>query len=267
MRFPKMRLSRIQDIGGCRVVVPNVKLARRIAKEYVSKNKRHKRIKSREHNYINKPKLDGYRSIHMVYSYNSINKVGEIFNGRLVEIQIRSQLQHVWATALEIVDLFANQTMKFGGGSPGWKYFFKLVSSAFAMEEKCPLVSETPTNKKELYEEIKRMAKELNVVEKMMAWRATVGHLSDKNNSLFVLKLDIKKKQISYIPFKNDKEGWEKANEEYAREEKKYREDKDCDLVLVGADNIKDLTYGYRNYFADTEEFLKQLKIILDFQD
>ena len=108
------------------------------------------------------------------------------------------------------------------------------------------------------------MTEELKVVEKMMAWRATVGHLSDKKNSLFVLKLDIKKKQITYIPFKNDREGWEKANEEYAREEKKYREEKDCDVVLVGADNITDLTYGYRNYFADTEEFLKHLKIILD---
>jgi len=266
MRFPKMKLSRIQDIGGCRVVMPNVESARKLAEEYISKNKRHKRIKSREENYINKPKLDGYRSIHLVYGYHSINDVGKLFNGRLVEIQIRSQLQHIWATALETVDLFTHQTMKFGGGAHSWKYFFKLVSSVFAMIEQCPPVPETITEKKELYKEIKRMAKELDVIGRMVAWKATVKHLSAKKNTLFVLKLDIKNKQIVFSSFKNDREGWRKANEEYLNREKEYSNDKNCDVVLVGADNIHDLTYGYRNYFADTDEFLKHLRKILNSQ-
>lgn len=266
-RFHGMKLSRIEDIGGCRVVLPNVELARKLTEQYISKNKRHKRIKSRDKNYINAPKSDGYRSIHLVYGYYSRNKVGKIFNDRLVEIQIRSQLQHIWATALETVDLFAHQKMKFGEGTPAWKYFFKLVSSAFAMMEKCPLVDGTPMNKKELYNEIKRMAKELNVIGRMIAWRATVKHLSTKKNALFVLKLDIKNKQIEYSLFKNDKEGWAKANEELLTQERKNQGDKDCDVVLVGADNISELTYGYRNYFADTEEFLKNLTIIIDSQD
>ena len=265
MRFKNMKLSRIQDIGGCRVVMSDVRLARELSQRYISNNnKRHKRIKSREQNYINNPKSDGYRSIHLVYGYHSINKVGKIFNGRLIEIQIRSKLQHIWATALETVDLFAYQTMKFGGGDSAWKYFFKLVSSAFALKEHCPPVPETPTDKKELYSEIKRMSKELKVIEKMIAWRSTVEHLSAKKNALFVLRLDMNSKQISYSPFKNNKEGWEKANEEYLREEKKYRENKTCDVVLVGADNINDLTYGYKNYFADTHEFLRHLKEIIN---
>tara|TARA_Y100000034_G_scaffold129789_1_gene186928 strand:- start:851 stop:1912 length:1062 start_codon:yes stop_codon:yes gene_type:complete len=267
IRFPKMKLSRIQDIGGCRVVLSNVELARQLTEEYISKNKRHKRIKSREENYINTPKSDGYRSIHLVYGYHSINKVGKIFNGRLVEIQIRSQLQHIWATALETVDIFTHQEMKFGKGNHTWKYFFKLVSSAFAMMEQCPPVPETPTNKKELYSEIKRIARELNVIERMAAWRATVKHLGAKKNALFVLRLNISNNQISFTTFKNNKEGWMKANEEYQEEEKRYRDDKNCDVVLVGADNISDLTYGYRNYFADTDEFLKHLRIIINSQD
>jgi len=267
MRFPKMKLSRIQDIGGCRVVMPDVESARKLAEEYISKNKRYKRIKSREGNYINNPKLDGYRSIHLVYGYYSINKIGKKFNGRLIEIQIRSQLQHIWATALETVDLFTHQTMKFGGGNHAWKYFFKLVSSAFAIMEQCPPVPETPTEKKGLYKEIKRMTKELSVAEKMLAWRATLKHLSNKKNALFVLKLDMKNKQLTYHIFKNDREGWKKANEEYLVEEKKSRDNKNCDVVLIGADNINDLTSGYRNYLADTEEFLNNLNIIIGSQD
>ncbi|MEK6894155.1 MAG: RelA/SpoT domain-containing protein [Nanoarchaeota archaeon] len=265
-RFPEMKLSRIEDIGGCRIVMPNVDLARKLMEQYISKNKRHKRIKSREKNYINYPKPDGYRSIHLVYSYYSINKVGEVFNGKIIEIQIRSKLQHVWATALETVDLFSHQRIKFGSGDPNWKYFFRLVSSAFALMEKCPAVYGTPSDKKELYEEIKKIEKELNVRERMVAWRSTVQNLSNKKDSLFVLKLDMKNKQISYNAFKNDRDGWAKANEDFSLEERNNQGNKDCDVILVGADSIKELTDGYRNYFADTEEFLKNLKLIIDYQ-
>ena len=97
-RFPEMKLSRIEDIGGCRIVLPNVELARKLVEQYISKNKRHKRIKSREKNYINYPKSDGYRSIHLVYSYYSRNKVGKVFNGKLIEIQIKSKIHHIFAT-------------------------------------------------------------------------------------------------------------------------------------------------------------------------
>ena len=72
--------------------------------------------------------------------------------------------------------------------------------------------------------------------------------------------------QINRI-FKNDKDGWSKANEELSKQEKINAGDKDCDVVLVGAENIKELTYGYRNYFADTEEFIRNLKIIIEFAD
>ncbi len=266
-RFPEMKLSRIEDIGGCRIVMPDVQLARKLAEQYVSKNKRHKRIKSREKNYINNPKPDGYRSIHLVYAFYSRNKVGEKFNDKLIEIQIRSQLQHVWATALETNDLFNHQRIKFGLGDPKWKYFFKLVSSAFALIEQSPIVEGAPTDKKELYSEIKRMQGELRVIERMDAWRATVAHLSDKKNSLFVLKLDMKNKTMNYTTFKNDRDGWAKANEELSNQEKSNQGNKDCDVVLVGADNLNELKSGYRNYFADTNEFLKNLKLIIDSQD
>lgn len=265
-RFPDMKLSRIEDVGGCRIVMPNIELARVLAEQYISKNKRHKRIKSREKNYINNPKPDGYRSIHLVYAYYSRNKVGKIFNDKLIEIQIRSPLQHIWATALETNDLFNHQRIKFGLGDPKWKYFFKLISSAFAIMEQCPTVEGTPLDKKELYSEIKRMEKELRVIERMTAWKATVQHLSTMKGALFVLNLDMKNKQIGYISFKNDRDGWAKANEELSRQEKINQGNKDCDVVLVGADNINELTSGYRNYFADTDEFLAKLNEIINFQ-
>jgi ppGpp synthetase/RelA/SpoT-type nucleotidyltranferase len=258
------QLSQIQDIGGCRVVVPDVKSAKKIAELYIKSNQRHKRVKSRERNYINKPKSDGYRSIHLVYKYYSINKVGKLFNNKLIEIQIRSKIQHIWATAVETVDIFTGQTLKFGSGNKKWEDFFRLISSAFATIEECPTVDNTPTNEKELYSEIKNLAKELKVLEKMRAWRSSMKHLEDKKDSLFLLRLDIGKKQIYISQYKNNENGMKNATEDYSKEEKKYKNNDNCDVVLIWAENLKDLKKAYPNYFADTQEFIFYLQKIIN---
>ena len=263
-RFTRLPLSQIQDIGGCRIVMPNVSLARQLSMEYVSRNKKHKRVKRLEKNYINEPKSDGYRSIHLVYKYSSVNKVGQVYNDRKIEIQIRSKLQHLWATALETVDLFTTQQMKFGGGQDKWKYFFKLIGSAFAIIEETPIVEGTPLDKTELYEEIKRMTMELKVIEKMTAWRASVDRLKAEKDSLFLLKLDTLKHQVTFQIFKSDNKGIESATVAYSLEEQQNRDNKHVDVVLIRAQSISDLLYGYKNYFADTEDFIKQLQLLIN---
>lgn len=67
-----MKLTQMQDIGGCRAIVRNVRRVKRLVKVYKSgmaKNptKRHTLIK--ENDYISEPKKDGYRSYHIVYRY------------------------------------------------------------------------------------------------------------------------------------------------------------------------------------------------------
>ena len=72
------------------------------------------------------PKKDGYRSLHIIYEYKS-DKCKTDYNGLRVEVQIRSRLQHLWATAVETVDFFTRQAIKFNEGIPDWADFFRLV--------------------------------------------------------------------------------------------------------------------------------------------
>jgi ppGpp synthetase/RelA/SpoT-type nucleotidyltranferase len=68
-----MNLSQMQDIGGCRAVLSNLKLVRQLCDEYYEKGK-HCDLKHEFKNkkdYITNPKPDGYRSIHLVYRYKS----------------------------------------------------------------------------------------------------------------------------------------------------------------------------------------------------
>ena len=59
----------------------------------------------------------------MIYRYSS-DKGKKDYNGLLVEIQIRSKLQHLWATAVETVDFFTSQTIKSNQGQKEWVTFF-----------------------------------------------------------------------------------------------------------------------------------------------
>jgi len=55
---PTMKLTQMQDIAGCRVVMPNVKLANKLYQEYYLKGDlKHKRVN--EKNYILNPKRMG----------------------------------------------------------------------------------------------------------------------------------------------------------------------------------------------------------------
>ncbi|MAG77907.1 (p)ppGpp synthetase [archaeon] len=261
-RNPLMKLSRMQDIAGCRAVMINYKQAKKLYEEKYIKGKiKHKRIK--EDDYVTFPKNDGYRSYHLVYKYKSEKKGKQDYNGLLVEIQIRSKLQHLWATAIEVVDFFTGQGLKFNKGDKEWKEFFKLVSSAFAIIENTPLVPGTPANKKELYNKIKEKEKELNLIENMNKWTDVLRIFSEQSTSkdkCFLLEIDVKQERLTITPFTREEES--KAITILERLEKKNKDRKEYDIVLVRADKFEDLRKAYPNYFADTKEFLSKLKHI-----
>ncbi|NOQ55933.1 MAG: (p)ppGpp synthetase [Nanohaloarchaea archaeon] len=259
-----MKLTQMQDIAGCRVVMSNVKLAKKLYHDYYIKGDlKHKKVN--EKNYISNPKKDGYRSIHLIYRYNS-DKGKKIYNGLLVEVQIRSKLQHIWATAVETVDFFTGQAIKSNEGKEEWKVFFKLMSSAFAKIEGCPTISNTPDDEKELYLLIKEKEKELNIITKMENWTRSIKLFDDlknkKNIHLFLLELDTILERLTISAYSKRQE--EKAIKDYAIAEKKIYGKKEYDVVLVGADTITDLKKAYPNYFLDTKEFIIYLNKILN---
>jgi ppGpp synthetase/RelA/SpoT-type nucleotidyltranferase len=73
--------------------------------------------------YILSPKNSGYRSVHLLYKYNSDKKAPSIYNGLFIEVKIRSRLQHAWATAVETVVTFLQQALKSSQGEEEWLRF------------------------------------------------------------------------------------------------------------------------------------------------
>lgn len=261
-RNPTMQLSQMQDIAGCRAIVKDVEIAKEIYHDYYLKgNLKHKRVGKKD--YITFPKKDGYRSLHIIYEYKS-DKGKTDYNGLRVEVQIRSKLQHLWATAVETVDFFTRQAIKFNEGRPDWAEFFKFVSSAFAIRENCPIVEGTTSNEKELYSQIKKKEKELEVIHRMEGWTHAMKFFNEEVRNkmkgkakFFLLELDILGEKLSVKTYTQRQE--QQAIADYSNLEKRHAGRTDYDVVLVGADTTKDLEKAYPNYFVDTREFIAEL--------
>ncbi|GAH08548.1 unnamed protein product, partial [marine sediment metagenome] len=125
-----MKLTTMQDIGGLRAVLGTVYDVYMLSEEY-RKNTLFGHELIDEKDYIHKPRSeDGYRSLHLIYKYK--NRRNPAYDGLRIELQIRTKLQHTWATAVETMGTFLGQALKSRQGDQEWLDFFALTSSAFA---------------------------------------------------------------------------------------------------------------------------------------
>lgn len=251
-REPSMSLWMMQDLGGCRFIVPNLDDVYFYAKQYDASRKRH--IFKEKYDYIAAPKPSGYRSLHMVYEYHS-DKTETYNKNMLVEIQYRTHLQHLWATALETMGLFTKQALKAGQGEEYVKRFFVLVSSLFAIRENCPVVPGTVADEAELISEIEQINDEHHILETLNAIRIAIQHKDDvvkdrKGYYLLILNYNTHRLKIgTYLPSHFDA-----AEAAYTQIEKSRRES-NIDAVLVRAKSFNELKSAYPNYFTDIGEF------------
>ncbi|HEV2378217.1 MAG TPA: hypothetical protein VG206_00305 [Terriglobia bacterium] len=100
LRRETIRLSQVQDIAGCRLVVPDVLTQDRIVgrlRSTFAKVAVADRRKQPSH---------GYRAVHLITTVRN----------RAIEIQVRTELQHLWAQLSERLSDTLDPTIKYGGG-------------------------------------------------------------------------------------------------------------------------------------------------------
>lgn len=263
VRFPKMNLYRMQDLGGCRVIVPKIDDVYNVKRRLEHSRIRHERKEPKDYIETPNPKT-GYRGVHLIYKYKS-EKTND-YNGLLIEIQIRTKLQHLWATAVETVGVFTGNGLKFNQGSERWLEFFKLISALFSVEEGTHIVDGTPSNIWQLMNSIVQVEQELDAINKMRTIGYAVqqiGHLKKRNSSgYYLLKLDVDAAELSISTFEGVEKGLDEATEEYNAIEKN-KGSKNIDAVLVSAQSYESLVDAYPNYFANISEFINTLLEII----
>ena len=256
-RQPWISLYDMQDLSGCRVIVPSVADVYGVAREYQTSRIKHKFHHTDD--YIDNPKASGYRGVHMVYRYHSNKNMD--YEGMFVEVQLRTKLQHTWSTAVETMGLYTGSNLKAGEGDPQVLRFFSLVSSVFALEEGCATVPNTPATRIELVREIKDVCLHENMLDKLTAIRAATHLIVREGNNAhyYVLILNFDTHQLLI-------EEYEEKELDLATAAYKIAENKEenVNAVLVSAGSINDLKNAYPNYFTDIGQFVKKISAILN---
>jgi len=138
-------LTQIQDIGGSRVIVETSGVLTSLIEQYRAGFCANK-LRT-DTSYIENPRPTGYRSHHFVFEYVPLLDEQWAYEGRRIELQLRTRLQHAWATAVEAVGLVRREDLKAGEGNSEWLRFFELVASEFAEFESSPPVPGAPSQK------------------------------------------------------------------------------------------------------------------------
>lgn len=245
----------MQDLGGCRVIVDSISEVYEAIDQY--KNSRIRHELKQERDYIQDPKDSGYRCCHMVYQYHSDKN--ETYNKSiLIEIQFRTKLQHIWATAVEMMALVTRSNLKASQGNKDILRFFTLVSSLFAIEEHTPVCPNTSNDENELLKEINDLNQKHHIMDTLNALSTTIKYnYKSTNNKMeyYILDLHYIEKYVNVYGYPKD--NIEQATFVYNQLESSATNDEN--IVLVSADSLDSLKLAYPNYFADIRKFITVL--------
>jgi putative GTP pyrophosphokinase len=256
-RYPAMKLTTMQDIGGVRAIMGSIKDVYSLVSEYIN-NKRfiHELIDQKD--YIKCPRdEDGYRSVHLIYKYK--NSQAPNYDGLRIELQIRTKLQHMWATAVESMGTFLGQALKSRKGDQEWLDFFAFISADFAFEEKCePPPRFVGQSRSAIATEITNLESQLNALDMMQSMSIAADAIyktrgSGKGSSYHLIILKSLERKVQIKPYDRDSLG--QALIDYANIESEAAKGARIEPVLVSAGPMRQLRTAYPNFFLDINEF------------
>jgi hypothetical protein len=258
-----MQLGRMQDVGGLRAIVSDMRQLNELRKKYDRSRTKHSL--ERQYDYIAEPKESGYRGVHIIYKYHSPGDLR--YDGLYVEIQLRTRLQHLWATAVETVGFFFQEALKSSQGNKNWLNFFKLVSAMFALEEKEQPHSEfAGFSREELARQLTRFVqayKILGHLETIQITERAIKHPALARTAYWVIETVLNgHSSINIRPFLASQE--DAADLTY----RQLEQSPDCktgkkQVVLVSVDSVSKIAKAYPSFFGDIKDFMAELQKLI----
>jgi ppGpp synthetase/RelA/SpoT-type nucleotidyltranferase len=118
LRRESIRLTQIQDVAGCRIIVTDVTEQERVVMSLSAAFPTATVVDRRA-----KPS-HGYRAVHIIVSVAA----------KLVEIQVRTFMQHVWAETSEKLSDTIDPGLKYGEGPEAYKVMLTCFARVQAVE-------------------------------------------------------------------------------------------------------------------------------------
>lgn len=230
-REPNMQFSRMWDIGGCRCILKNDTQVYKVAKLIEA------RFNVRKSNdYVIDPKEDGYKSLHLYVDVPN--------EKRVIEIQLRNQNDHNWATLVEISDVI------FDAGIKEYQRDKRLLRFHYLLSIKKSLSIDEMTEIAEIVIKYKYIEKitsifSRNTIEVRKQWM----EIESTNHKYFLIETS-----KDQVPIINSYKHFYEAEREYF---KRYLNVSNKNIVLthLPTPNFDQINIAYSNYFLTFHEF------------
>lgn len=255
-RLKTLRLSQLQDIGGCRIIVENYQVQEELFQYIINRLAKSKVItiygnkKNNPVDYRERGRDDsGYRAIHIILKVREMK----------IELQIRSNMQHYWAESIERTSIIYQKNIKSLQGDPIVIQYFKTLSDIF-FEIECNR-NPTITQKNDL-DELKIEA------EKIIKNADSYKLLNSNVNENFIQHMKARVSKSRYRKIYNwllifnwktgEFQNWillektkpEEIAKEYEKNEKSYSVDYGYEVVVIGASSVETIRHTHSHYFG-----------------
>lgn len=249
LRRLSVRLTQLQDIGGCRVIVDDnrrVDLLREFLKEQIDKTPALNLARETDYRFRGRDDT-GYRALHLLIECE----------GKMVELQVRSKIQHYWAESIERTSVVYGHHLKEKEGAPVVIDYFKKLSDMFyeieagrqpATEDKMRLDDLRDEAAEEIETSPQGSVLSAYVNDDVMKTLAEKERGSTKgiNNWIFVFDW----KTGSFVMWDIVSRDPDQAAGKYAEYEKNYPADQGFEVVLIGSSDIATVRSTHSHYFG-----------------
>lgn len=255
-----VRLTQLQDIGGCRIIVEKNDLVDKMVEFLEQKIKNTEELNLiRITDYRKKGRdITGYRSVHLLLERNR----------KKLELQLRSRIQHYWAESIERTSVIYGHHLKESEGDERVISYFQKLSDAFFEIES----GRTPSLRSRLEIDVaKREAEE--IIRKHSSSRAIDSHVNED----VILTLTEKERRSS-SPINNwiivfdwgsgKFVSWDivgktpdEAIKAYVHYENQFPVEQNFEVVLIGSSHVATVRRTHSHYFGieDYEKILENL--------
>ena len=257
-----IRVTGMQDIGGCRAIVKNATQLIELKSRLEKSSSVHEITKA--YDYLTCPKDSGYGGIHLIYSCYKGHAEEHPWKGVKIEVQLRTELQHDWATSLEIIDTLKGMNLKMShAGHDDWRRFFVVTGKLVAHDEKLCVLP--PDELLCLEEGLTALEAKLKVTDELARFTLGIQFSHHENlpksartgNGMFLVTtvpvettaLKGKIMKIMITPFSS------KQSDEALEALRVAELETSGTAVLVSAPDVRMLKKAYPNYFGSTKQF------------
>jgi ppGpp synthetase/RelA/SpoT-type nucleotidyltranferase len=249
LRRLSVRLTQLQDIGGCRIIVEKNSdvddLVRFIAIR-ITESGFAKIVRSTDYRDLGRDDT-GYRAYHIMLD----------LSGYKIELQLRSRIQHYWSESIERTSVIYGFRLKEKEGDPVVVDYFKAFSDALHSIE----VDHSLARSSEITLQSKRLLAEA-VVSQASNLSALGGHVNSDivramaereghnpgqlNNWILVFDWN----DGNFVSWDVVGRNTDEAIKEYIRYEREFPEEDKYEVVMIGSSDISTVPQTHSHYFG-----------------